>query len=191
MVKITGRYKELIIGSGGENIAPVPIEDNIKQLCPAISNIVMIGDHRKFCTALVTLKVEDTGAGELPGSDKLEGAAATAVAGVSTVPEAARSAEYTKMITDAIKATNENGKVVPLRPAMIQKFTILPHDFSVTGGEITPTFKTKRSVIQKKYAQEIDAMYDSKETYVPAPWTSGEVAVEAEGGAAPAAEKAE
>ena len=46
-VKITGRYKELIIGAGGENIAPVPIEDNIKKLCPGVSNVMMIGDKRK------------------------------------------------------------------------------------------------------------------------------------------------
>ena len=50
MVKITGRYKDLIIGSGGENIAPVPIEDNIKKLCPAISNILMVGDKRKYAS---------------------------------------------------------------------------------------------------------------------------------------------
>merc|ERR1711881_539580 len=56
MVKITGRYKELIIGAGGENIAPVPIEDNIKSICPAISNIMMVGEKKKYNTALVTLK---------------------------------------------------------------------------------------------------------------------------------------
>merc|ERR1712117_241136 len=56
IVKITGRYKELIIGAGGENIAPVPIEDEMKRVCPAISNIVMIGDKRKFNVCLITLK---------------------------------------------------------------------------------------------------------------------------------------
>lgn len=150
MVKITGRYKELIIGAGGENIAPVPIEDNIKLLCPAISNVVMIGDQRKFCTALVTLKTEDTGGGELPGSDVLEAAAATAIKGVTTVSEAARNPEFIEMVQTAIEHTNENGKVCPLRPARIQKFTILPQDLSMSGGELTPTFKTKRSVISDK-----------------------------------------
>ena len=49
LLKITGRYKELIIGAGGENIAPVPIEDNVKRLCPAISNFMMVGDmHDTF-----------------------------------------------------------------------------------------------------------------------------------------------
>lgn len=56
MVKITGRYKELIIGAGGENIAPVPIEDSIKASCDGINEVIMIGDKRKYCVALVTLK---------------------------------------------------------------------------------------------------------------------------------------
>merc|ERR1712226_622413 len=48
MVKITGRYKELIIGAGGENIAPVPIEDVVKKSCDGISEVMMVGDHRKY-----------------------------------------------------------------------------------------------------------------------------------------------
>ena len=68
-VKITGRYKELIIGAGGENIAPVPIEDNVKKICDAVSNIVMVGDQRKFNIALVTLKAKGA-TGEKPGGDE-------------------------------------------------------------------------------------------------------------------------
>merc|ERR1712151_1207849 len=56
MVKITGRYKELIIGAGGENIAPVPIEDHVKKTCDWINEVMMVGDHRKHNCALVTLK---------------------------------------------------------------------------------------------------------------------------------------
>merc|ERR1719408_1031115 len=63
--KITGRYKELIMGAGGENIAPVPIEDNIKKLVPGISNIMMVGDKRKFNVALITLKTKGA-TGEFP-----------------------------------------------------------------------------------------------------------------------------
>merc|ERR1711865_539060 len=68
MFKITGRYKELIIGAGGENIAPVPVEENIKAWCPAVSNVMMIGDNRKFNVALVTLQAEGS-TGEFPGTD--------------------------------------------------------------------------------------------------------------------------
>merc|ERR1719443_942488 len=72
MIKITGRYKEIIIGAGGENIAPVPMEDNIKALCGAISNVMMVGDNQKYNVALVTLKCKDAN-GEKPGSDILAG----------------------------------------------------------------------------------------------------------------------
>merc|ERR1719482_256360 len=56
MLHITGRLKELIITAGGENIAPVPIEDKLKELCPAISNIMMVGDKRKYNVCIITVK---------------------------------------------------------------------------------------------------------------------------------------
>merc|ERR1719384_2101079 len=74
MVRITGRYKELIIGAGGENIAPVPVEEHIKLQCPALSNVMMVGDQRKYNVALVTLQAEGS-TGEFPGTDKLTGVA--------------------------------------------------------------------------------------------------------------------
>ena len=57
-LKITGRIKELIITAGGENVAPVPIEDNFKEKCPACSNIMLIGENRRFLSALITFKVD-------------------------------------------------------------------------------------------------------------------------------------
>ena len=57
-LKITGRIKELIITAGGENVAPVPIEDNFKEQCPACSNIMLIGENRRFMSALITFKVD-------------------------------------------------------------------------------------------------------------------------------------
>merc|ERR1719198_2843347 len=56
LLHITGRIKELIITAGGENIAPVPIEDKLKELCPAISNVMLVGDKRKYNVCLITLK---------------------------------------------------------------------------------------------------------------------------------------
>merc|ERR1719392_105037 len=74
MVKITGRYKELIIGDGGENIAPVPIENHVKKMCDGICEIMMIGDKRKYNVALVTLKAKGAN-GDVPGTDELDAGA--------------------------------------------------------------------------------------------------------------------
>jgi long-chain-fatty-acid--CoA ligase ACSBG len=57
-LKITGRIKELIITAGGENVAPVPIEDNFKDAAPYVSNVMVIGDDKRFLSALVTFKVD-------------------------------------------------------------------------------------------------------------------------------------
>ena len=57
-LRITGRIKELIITAGGENIAPVPIEDVFKALCPACSNIMVVGEGQRFVAALITFKVD-------------------------------------------------------------------------------------------------------------------------------------
>lgn len=169
MFKITGRYKELIIGSGGENIAPVPIEDNVKSLCPAINNIMMIGEKKKYNTAFVTLKAVGA-TGECPGGDQLDGDAV--LHGCTTISGASSNPAYIKMITDAIIATNKNGEVCPSSASKIQKFCILPADFSVETGELTPTLKLKRSVVMKdpRYADALERLYapeNKANAYVP------------------------
>merc|ERR1711988_1917256 len=84
MVKITGRYKELIIGEGGENIAPVPIEDHVKKSCDGIAEIMMIGDKRKYNVALVTLKAVGAN-GEVPGTDDLDAGAKRVNPAIETI----------------------------------------------------------------------------------------------------------
>jgi long-chain-fatty-acid--CoA ligase ACSBG len=163
MLKITGRYKELIIGAGGENIAPVPIENHIKKLCPFVSNIMMIGDKKKFNSALVTLKAVGA-TGESPGTNELDGEAAALVEGISTISAAAQEEKYYEQIKQAIIETNKYGKVCPNNAAKIQKFTILPHDYSVETGELTPTLKVKRSYIMKmpEYQEVIERFYSAE-----------------------------
>jgi len=168
MVKITGRYKELIIGAGGENVAPVPIEDNVKKLCPGISNIIMIGDKRKFNVAVVTLKAEGA-EGEEPGTDNLSGAARSIYPGqkTTTITDAMQDKHLIAAIQQAIEATNGDQVCCPNNASKIQKWTILHHDFSVQGNELTPTLKTKRAEVANNFEQAIEAMYASKEVYVP------------------------
>merc|ERR1712226_1038443 len=84
MVKITGRFKELIIGEGGENIAPVPIEDCVKAACDGINEVMMIGDKRKYNVALVTLKAVGA-SGETPGTDNLDAGAKRINENVTTI----------------------------------------------------------------------------------------------------------
>lgn len=165
MLKITGRYKELIIGAGGENIAPVPIEDSIKKHCGAISNVMMIGDKRKFNICVITLKAVGA-TGEMPGGNKLDGDAKRLVTGIKTIKDAIMSKEYTKLVEEAIITTNSDGKVCPSNASKVQKFTILPIDFSVTTDELTATLKLKRGVVEKKYTEMIEKMYLAKDTYV-------------------------
>lgn len=160
MVRLTGRLKELIIGAGGENIAPVPIEDHLKKIMPAISNVVMIGNKRKYNVLVITLKVVGS-TGELPGGNDLE-AEALEVSEAKTIPEAMDDLAFINFLVSGIRRTNEYGEVVPSNAAKIQKFTILPRDFSVETGELTATQKLKRNVVEKQYADIIDAMYDPK-----------------------------
>jgi len=171
MLRICGRYKELIIGAGGENIAPVPMEDRVKELCPAISNFLMIGDQQKFIVALVTLKAKGA-TGEVPGGDELDGGALKIKEGVTTISQAAQDEDYIKAIMDAIIATNNDGTACPLQPAKVQKFTILPADFSVATEELTPTLKTKRSVVQELHKAAWEPMYadeNAKKAYIKHP----------------------
>eukprot|EP00924_Labyrinthula_sp_SR-Ha-C_P005030 maker-scaffold_1-snap-gene-19.26-mRNA-1 protein AED:0.01 eAED:0.01 QI:133/1/1/1/1/1/2/168/737 len=163
--KITGRYKEIIVTAGGENISPIPIEDELKKLCPLISNALMIGNKRKFNVILLTLKARGA-TGESPGTDELADEAAK-FSTSSTVSEAIKDEKFAKEIENAIKEVNKKEEVVVSNAAKIQKFTILPHDFSVETEELTATLKLKRAFVEGKYEKMIDKMYVSKSSYVP------------------------
>jgi len=165
MVKITGRFKELIIGEGGENIAPVPIEDSVKGLCLGIGECMMVGDKRKYNVALITLKAKGAN-GEVPGTDDLDLPALAAFDPVKKISQAIESGEVQKIITSAIQSTNSNGKLVPNNAFKIQKFCILPTNFSEEAGELTPTKKLKRAAVEKRYAGMIDLMYKEEGTYI-------------------------
>jgi len=165
MVKITGRYKELIIGEGGENIAPVPIEDHVKKMCDGVAEVMMVGDKRKYNVALVTLKAKGAN-GEVPGTDALDAGAARLNPEVATISAALDDKAWIDAITKAVKSASDNGKVCPNNAFKIQKFTILPTNFSEQENELTPTKKLKRKVVEAKYAAMIDKMYKSDGMYV-------------------------
>lgn len=153
---ITGRIKELIVTAGGENIAPVPIEAGLKALCPAISNCMMVGDRRKYNVVLVTLKTKPSPTADGTYTSELTAEAAVVSANSKTVDEAINDPSWRAYLEQGI---TENNKVVVSRAAKIQKFVILPTDFSIPGGELGPTLKLKRPQVMKKYAAVIDSLY--------------------------------
>jgi len=165
LTKITGRYKEIIIGEGGENIAPVPIEDHVKGQCDGIMEVMMVGDKRKYNVAIITLKAVGAN-GEVPGTDALEAGAKRLNPEVSTISAALDDKMWIDTVTAAITSANNNGKICSNNSFKIQKFTILPNNFSEEMGELTPTKKLKRKEVERIYAVMIEKMYASKDTYV-------------------------
>ena len=160
-LKITGRIKELIITAGGENIAPVPIEDNFKLLCPPCSNIMVIGENQRFMAALITFKVVvDLAKGGIP-TTQLDPVAIKYFQDnlgvkVETSDEACKNEKIYEHIEQCIALTNKKSVS---KAAHIKKFKLIPVDFSLPGGELTPTMKLKRKVTEGKYAQEIQEIY--------------------------------
>merc|ERR1739836_139829 len=158
LLKITGRYKELIIGEGGENIAPVPIEDSVKGLCDGIAECMMIGDQRKYNVCFITLKAVGAN-GEVPGTDDLDAAAKLVNPKVQTISGAMKDQVWIDTITKAITQTNSNGKLVPNNAFKIQKFCILPEFLRGERSQLTPTKKLKRKVVETMYSKMIYKMY--------------------------------
>ncbi|XP_061172776.1 long-chain-fatty-acid--CoA ligase ACSBG2-like isoform X1 [Saccostrea echinata] len=159
---ITGRKKELIITAGGENIAPVLIEDNVKECLPCVSNCILIGDKRKFLSMLITLKV-DVNPDTLEPTDNLtaltvdwvkaQGSDSTKVSDILNNKDAV----ILRAIQQGIDKANERAIS---RAQKIQKWSLLPRDFSIPGGELGPTMKLRRPIVHKMYAKTIDAFYE-------------------------------
>jgi long-chain acyl-CoA synthetase len=141
---ITDRKKDLIKTSGGKYVAPQELEGRLKALSPYLSQAVVHGDRRNYCTALVTLDPE--GLGKWAAQNGLTG---TAHAELTQRPE---------VLALVQQAVNELNSTLP-RYASVKKFTILPAEFSEKNGEVTPSQKLKRKVIEQRYKNVLDAMY--------------------------------
>ena len=144
-VYITDRKKELIITAGGENISPQMLEGRLSSI-PGVSQVAVIGDRRKYITALFTLNPET-----LPGAVQAAGSPAR------HPQEAANCPVFVRWFESQVELANADFA----RVQTIKKFTLLDEDFSVEGGELTPTMKKKRRIIAEKYAPQIEAMYAS------------------------------
>ncbi|MEN9722837.1 MAG: Family ership [Pseudomonadota bacterium] len=143
LVKIRGRKKEIMKTSGGKMIAPLPIEEKIK-VHPMVSQVCLVGDNRKFISALVTL-----GEGTLNELKSRSGAHDGRVVQDSEVLKAV------KQHLNSVNAELANYE-------QVKKITILAQEFSIEAGEMTPTLKMKRNVIESRYKDLIDLMYEDR-----------------------------
>jgi long-subunit acyl-CoA synthetase (AMP-forming) len=153
---VTGRTKELLKTSGGENVAPLLIDEALTEAMPAVSRAVAVGDNRKFISCLLIPHMNDAG--------ELVGLAKDLSADAQTGTDAAASAEWRVYVSRGIEAAN---KCAISGVAKVKRFTLLTRNFTIDPpggaeeGELTPTFKLRRKVVERTYASEIEAMYAS------------------------------
>ncbi|HEX3909175.1 MAG TPA: AMP-dependent synthetase/ligase [Solirubrobacteraceae bacterium] len=141
-LSITGRKKDIIITAGGKNLTPANIENDLKQ-CRWISQAVMHGDKRPYPVMLITLDEE-----EMP-----------ILAGEHELPNEISTLAEHPIVIDLIQAEIDRANAKYAQVEQVKKFTILDHDLSQATGELTPTLKVKRNVVNEKYAHLFDALY--------------------------------
>ncbi|WP_037675672.1 long-chain fatty acid--CoA ligase [Streptomyces griseus] len=143
-LKITDRKKDLIKTSGGKYIAPAEVEGQFKAVCPYVSNILVHGADRNFCTALIAL--DEVAILDWAKENGLEGKS------------------YAEVVAAPVTVSMVEGYVTELNAGLqrwqtIKKFRLLPRDLDVEHGEITPSLKLKRPVVEREYKHLIDEMY--------------------------------
>jgi long-chain acyl-CoA synthetase len=143
-LKITDRKKDIIVTAGGKNIAPQNIENLLKTHSQYISQVVMHGDKRNFCVALVTIN-EDT-VGKWAEDQGIAFSDYADLAGKPQVHE---------LIWKDVEAVNKE----LARYETIKKIQILDHDFSIESGELTPKMSIKRRVVERNYQDILDSFY--------------------------------
>src|SRR3954453_16371115 len=141
-VFITGRKKDIIITAGGKNLTPANLENDLKQT-RYVSHAIMHGDRRPFPVMLVTLDEEEM----VPWAQQR---------GLPTdIPSLAREPEVHALLQAELDRAN--GRYAQVE--QVKKFVVLDHDLSQETGELTPTLKVKRNVVNEKYAQLFEALY--------------------------------
>jgi long-chain acyl-CoA synthetase len=145
-LKITDRKKELFKTSGGKYVAPQPIENKCKEN-PFIEQILLIGDYKKFVSALI-----------VPSFTNLKIWMQENGMVFTTNEDAIKDPRVLTMFSDVIENINPAFNHVE----QVKKFELLPKEWSVETGEMTPKMSLKRKVIMEKYKEQIDRMYDEK-----------------------------
>ncbi|MFJ3226488.1 AMP-dependent synthetase/ligase [Streptomyces sp. NPDC086783] len=143
-LRITDRKKDLIKTSGGKYVAPAEVEGQFKAVCPYVSNILVHGADRNFCTALIAL--DEPSILDWAKENGLEGKSYAEVVAAPVTVEMVEG--YVKQLNDGLQ-----------RWQTIKKFRLLPRDLDVEHGEITPSLKLKRPVVEREYKHLIEEMY--------------------------------
>ncbi len=142
-IKITDRVKELFKTSGGKYIAPQQLENKMKEI-PYVEQIMVVGESRNFVSALI-----------IPNFLNLTEWCLKHGVAAKTPAEMVKSAEVQKLFRDAIDEKNKNFG----QWETIKKFELMETEWSIDGGELTPTMKVKRKVVLEKYKDLIEKMY--------------------------------
>ncbi len=143
---VTDRKKELIITSGGKNVAPVPIESKLKGI-PGVAQAVVIGDGRRFLSALI-----------VPDPEAILALASEIGSNTVDLASAARCERVRAYLQDRVDSVN-----VTLAPyESIRRFAVLSEALSVENCTLTPTLKLKRRVIMDVFSAIIDELYESR-----------------------------
>ncbi|GGY63368.1 AMP-dependent synthetase [Streptomyces olivaceoviridis] len=143
-LRITDRKKDLIKTSGGKYVAPAEVEGQFKAVCPYVSNILVHGADRNYCTALIAL--DEIAIQEWAKENGLEG---------KSYAEVVAAPQTVEMVDGYVRELNAGLQ----RWQTIKKFRLLPRDLDVEHGEITPSLKLKRPVVEREYKHLIDDMY--------------------------------
>jgi long-chain acyl-CoA synthetase len=144
---ITDRKKDLIKTSGGKYIAPQPIENAIKQ-SRFVNQVVVIGEHRKFPSALI-----------VPNFETLKSYAALKNISYQNIADLIQEPRIIDLLERQVdKLTPELGKFEKIKGVVL-----LDRELTIEGGELTPTLKVKRRIVTEKFKAELDAMYEAKE----------------------------
>ena len=142
---MTDRKKNLIVTSGGKNVAPAPIENELV-LSPYINQVMLVGDRRKFIGALI-----------VPEFEKLRKYAARIGFSSATDSQLVKHPEVIGLYTREI--AERSGDFA--RFEQVKKFVLLDRELTIEAGELTPTLKIRRKVVEEKYADSIDGLYSA------------------------------
>ena len=143
-LRITDRKKDLFKTSGGKYVAPTALESQLKAVCPYVSQVVVHGHERQYVVAVLTLDEE-----------AITGWAQDNGLGDRSYAELTRAPEVEAMLGEHVARLNERLN----RWETIKKWVVLDHDLTIESGELTPSMKVKRKVVERNYARELDALY--------------------------------